>query len=510
MKLYFWIVLLCFDVALAADVILGKFSQLTWTGEGTTRIATFTTTTTTTTTTTQPFPESYIHWKMLNETISTNVEDLSTNNFDGILKVIAGDTTRYIEPLYSKESPSTNFGSYYFNPSANINYPFIFYPSNSVLDMASVNFSVGCWVRMNKTFAASRYPTIIGKVRVGELGWGLNVDGDGTDWFSAWYTGANSASLFGTRSVTEWKHLCFTYETGAKQLLSYEDGILKATKSVAAEMVASTNIFTIGSQNVGLSFPLGAFVTQPYVTLSTLTSNQVYDWYDTKTTPTNVATLAYNFTQDVYRLDDTGTNRLFFGLNTFKNQAAASMPIFTNGAWRFDGVDDFMEARYDTNTVTTALTVSIWYNALAYSSLGYIFGIGQAWASNDIAVRIGGTYNETTLPTNSIGILNGSGQYSSTIAQVIPAADTGVWHNVTITFNSTNIPTVAIYLDSTNQSMASTNFVAPLTTRTTFLVGTMPSKVSYWNGYIGDVRVDNKTWSEAEVSSNYLAGRLTQ
>ena len=116
----------------AADVILGKFSQLTWSGEGTTRIATFTTTTTTTTTTQPPG----VWYQMTGEDTNTTqlLDSIGSLDISNRPSVATGPTVSNLAPV-----------CYYFDAADDAFY------DGFVLLSSTQNWGVSLWLNQNST-----------------------------------------------------------------------------------------------------------------------------------------------------------------------------------------------------------------------------------------------------------------------------------------------------------------------------------------------------------------------
>jgi hypothetical protein len=445
-----------------------------------------------------PLPEPYIWWKMTDEIINTNIVDTSTNSLDVYLHI---PVVYNFEPLFSRFKPSVVTGEYsMYYTEVNTVASYLYRNDTDLLNCTNTDFTVGMWYYSTK--AALNYACLIGKGY--NAGWHVySGPAAGDNILGYIYDGATSKSVqIAANELRDWVLLALTYSFADNTIKGYSNGVLIATTSLIPKLVGTVNAFSIGWDLLYGELSIYGFICQPYITYSTVSSNDILNWYTTGVVPATNTMLAYwKFTNDVYRYDDSGTNLNWHGL-------ALSGATPSNNALYFDGVSDCATALINTNCLNTAWTKSFWLNAIDYDALvKYVYSTGIYNTDADFAIRVGGSYNSDGYLSNAITIVEHNGLISQTASNIIMPDKTNSWYNLIVTYNSLAVPNIGIYIDGVLQPLTSTNFTNPQGYVWGETIGSRSDGNFYWHGFIDDVRQWATNLTQEQITELVNAGR---
>ncbi len=162
-------------------------------------------------------------------------------------------------------------------------------------------------------------------------------------------------------------------------------------------------------------------------------------------------------------------------------------------------------------TVNGNFTVSVWLEYKSFNGTGV--AISQGIGENEHSLFYLGTGGEIANVT-SCGVFSDertAGNYTAgwRFASV-PFVGTGSWHNIVCRYNTTN---VSIYVDGVLMNSTATPYAISASriielgkrTSTFYLNGTIPT-FAYFNGYMSDVQIYNRSLTSSEIRGIYDEG----
>lgn len=201
----------------------------------------------------------------------------------------------------------------------------------------------------------------------------------------------------------------------------------------------------------------------------------------------------YNFTDQ--SLDDSGPNFL----NLINNNGATPVADrFGNpdGAYQFDGVDDYMSASNDPIlTLGNGATISLWINLPDVTSNQKLIGkLTTPPISTDGGYLIGVENGQVSVETWIVG----STAYSFTAGNLIA----NQWNHIAVTFLSTNVITLHINGNPIDSITVPDGLEA---NTNDLIIGAAPWDPSYFKttGAIDDIRIYNRKINNAELNAIY-------
>ncbi|HOI59866.1 MAG TPA: prepilin-type N-terminal cleavage/methylation domain-containing protein [Candidatus Pacearchaeota archaeon] len=186
---------------------------------------------------------------------------------------------------------------------------------------------------------------------------------------------------------------------------------------------------------------------------------------------------------------NTGT---LYGTNGLPQLRPASECV-TDGCFKFDGVDDYVEVMGITIIGNVSLTMSFWAKSIANQSGDDVLVV---YGNNGVPGECAGLYYRTTESyVKFTGWANASYDYSTSFVK-----DFNIWHHWIITYNGSQ---VLIYRDGVADSNGLQPKVLNFTVGNLLLGG---NSVSRFNSLIDDVRIYNVALSFSQIKQNYIAG----
>ena len=177
---------------------------------------------------------------------------------------------------------------------------------------------------------------------------------------------------------------------------------------------------------------------------------------------------------------------------------ATTKKVDRGNAMYFDGVDDAVDFPYseDLNfSNTDSFTLSVWISVDSTISSGWHMICGNGRASTK--AWYGLYYTNGEIQTS----INGGGYISRNTIATVAANE---WHQVTLTYDG-NAKRVTTYFDGTQATTTTISKVNPYIEGYGFSIGFSSLTVKeYFKGSLDNIRVYNRTLSEADVKDLYL------
>ena len=201
----------------------------------------------------------------------------------------------------------------------------------------------------------------------------------------------------------------------------------------------------------------------------------------------------YNFTNE--SLDDAGPNFI----NLINNNGATSVADRfgnPNGAYSFDGIDDYFSASNDpTLTLGFGATIALWVNLNDVTANQKLIGkLTTPPITFDGGYLIGVENGQISVETWVVG----STAYSFTAGNIVA----NQWTHIAVTFQST----IYVVLNINGQAIDSIAVPDALEANTNdLIIGAAPWDPSYFktNGVIDDIRLYNRKVNNAELNAIY-------
>lgn len=194
----------------------------------------------------------------------------------------------------------------------------------------------------------------------------------------------------------------------------------------------------------------------------------------------------------------------FIGMNSSSANVPTTAPV-VYGAY-FDG-NEYIALN---GSVSGNFTVSVWANYSAMSGTGVLVSGGMAEGSHSVwYVGTGGEVQGVT----SCGVFSDFATAPNYTAgwrfASVPFIGTGEWHQITCTYNTSDI---SIYVDGVLRGTTPTPYpvygarITDVGKRTSdFYINGTPTQ-AYYNGFMANVQIYNKSLGQSEVKSLYEGG----
>lgn len=207
-----------------------------------------------------------------------------------------------------------------------------------------------------------------------------------------------------------------------------------------------------------------------------------------------------------YKLDNNA-NDAHGSNNGTVNGATYTASGKINGAYDFDGVNDFISLPNNFNFGTSGLTISAWIKTTEATNNGEILFIQDDYNSHNPLI-------EFTIKSNGTVIVRVRGQtntanfFSETSTTTV---NDGNWHHLVLVFDDAN-DTGYLYIDgseelsATGRTTTNINFGAGFPTIGKVLQNWVSSSVYYFDGIIDEFAIWNRPLSSTEVGELYNSG----
>jgi hypothetical protein len=318
----------------------------------------------------------------------------------------------------------------------------------------------------------------------------------------SFYEGQTERSSGISVNTNVWQHFAVSY--GLDEYINiYVDGI-RHVRTQDTDISTDSDFLDIGNR-FGSSF-FDGLIDDIYVYYSEVSSNSIFDIYDSGAYPTNGTMLEYKFLTDfefTNVVDETAN-----GFDGDIQEGTVSESTWnTNGYREFDGVNDFIDFSY-AYPLSNTVSISVWVNSTDLADFLYYPVAFSEGASSRLFLRVGGKYAVAPFAADSIGVgVNGIVKLASTLANSFPNTNTGTWFNVVATIDTGASPTTHIYINGIDQVLSTNLIDEAVGTINNGKIGRRAdSAVGYWAGDIDDVRISTNVFSSNFVFTTIFSG----
>jgi hypothetical protein len=173
--------------------------------------------------------------------------------------------------------------------------------------------------------------------------------------------------------------------------------------------------------------------------------------------------------------------------------------VVGEGAYEFDGVNDYIDIGNNTINGTQELTVSAWVNHRTFAASGSSRPYVSDWNTWSVGSQKGfalRTYSNGKSP--SFWLANGTNYYTVTSSKEISL---NTWYLITGVFKANSIFKIYINGEQTGSASAPNQYVKE--DATSIYIGKGNVNAGYFDGSIDDVRIYNRALTDAEIKHNY-------
>jgi uncharacterized repeat protein (TIGR02543 family) len=262
------------------------------------------------------------------------------------------------------------------------------------------------------------------------------------------------------------------------------NGVSIISASLAADLSAVT--LTTTSHTEGLTYTL------TITNVEDLAGNQI---------PVTTVDYQYSSLVGYWRLDDESGNTASDSSSNSNNGTLVNNPTWTsgqvNGALRFDGGNDYVEAPDDPSfDIAEQITITAWINPADVSHWRTIVS-KFAHTPN----RRKDLYWFLYAGNIGIGLAGPLGAEENWIPSV--PIETGVWTHVALTYDGSTIRMFKNGVNAASTSESGVLMLADASSSESFYIGRNTEWGEYFNGIIDDVRLYNRFLTAAEVQAIY-------
>lgn len=317
------------------------------------------------------------------------------------------------------------------------------------------------------------------------------------------YSATNNSEVFNVSvsglSSGNYNYFWYAYGNGSLKNINYSTtrvyNVLSDNTPPFLDFVSPTPTNATSSTNT--SFKINTTISE------TSLGSMIYNWNGTNFTIYNDSlVLMMNF-DNVSSLGENSTRVV--DLSKYQNNGTAVNGAFYNtsgkynGAYQFDGVNDYIDLGNSTSTqITNNITLSAWVKTSATSN-AYRDVIANQWNYQDSGIMLS-TYGASTI---HVPYSNGS---VFTYLDATYTFSDGNWHFIATTFSS---GTLRIYADGNqiNSSTSATLTRIGYNNVNKLLIGkdSGAGGTEYFNGSIDEARIWNRSLSASEIYQQYIS-----
>jgi hypothetical protein len=332
---------------------------------------------------------------------------------------------------------------------------------------------------------------------------------------ASFYTSTSQPLIFGNAQASrnEWRHYASTYD-GTLACL-YENGALTGTTSFTGPLTSTSTPLNIGQWNGGgtnFNGKLGTIMTYNRA----LSAQEVKQNYDaTKSryiSSPNIVTsgLILNYNMSDYRSAPFTGNYIYDLSGSGNTGELLNGPTFSSindGTLLFDGSNDLISlgTRPNIDGYQLPITLSGWFYLNSLSGNKSILGIYNGVSTIYNYLRIDSATFRFFLSIDGVlypGINQGQYQYFDYSTQLLASR----WYNFAVVVGGTlTSPTLTMYINAVSQTFSPVNLKSSVTLNQDYRIGANQFNSEFFNGYIAQVQIYNRTLSATEIQQNYNA-----
>jgi hypothetical protein len=321
---------------------------------------------------------------------------------------------------------------------------------------------------------------------------GINNAETGNDW----------PKMTTVPTINVWQHIAVTYDGTNKKIIFYLNGVESGNYTVPSIPVATFTSASIGAWT-GSRFYKGK-MDEVRIWNKALASTDINTNMKSELVGTESGLIAYyNFNQGVANgANKTATSLLDITSNHF-NGTLTNFDLGYTSNWidrtagnnclQFDGVDDYVDiSATDAPSFSNGISITGYVKWNKFNSWSRIIDMGTGPIADNILIANNGTSSNLTFSIyKGSAVTNLNSQTNLNLNQ---------WYYIAFTVSATG--EAKIYVDGVLDKTA-TGFNLPNTlVRTKQYLGKSNwSSDAYFNGYIDNVSIWNKTLSQAEVAT---------
>jgi hypothetical protein len=399
----------------------------------------------------------------LDEGVGTTTKDEMENIADGTVNNVSWPAGVSGSAIYCDgDGDDVNFGT------------------SAELDMTG-SFTISAWINPVNTSTAYR-------VIVAKSIWGYGLFTEGTrlrGWISGSTTNATSHSIAYTITPGVWQHVAMTFDiNGDKKIHLYVNGEEvehEIQQALVGNPVDTSNWnFTIGSDNDRYWF-YGS-IDEVKIFETALSAKEIFNEFST--------VLSVDFNDIV---EDKANEGSFANNGTI---SGAKPTIGKSGsAFRFDGVDDYVDFGYpDELELTGSRTISAWINPDNVNT-GYRVIAGKyLWGSC--------LFTDGTRLRGWIAGSEGNASSHSYSGAITP----GVWQHVAMTFDVNGDKKIHLYINGEEIDHEIQTAMVGTPTSTSaykFTIGSNYNSQYFFDGKIDEIKVFNQSLSKSQILAQF-------
>ena len=178
-------------------------------------------------------------------------------------------------------------------------------------------------------------------------------------------------------------------------------------------------------------------------------------------------------------------------------------PTWSGGSMLFNGSNDYITHPNSLNIINN-VTFSLWVycRSSEAAAINYPFSCGSSGTTR-ISIIVGGTYSDAGLNAKAIGLWDGSNVGESGSNTFTAANDDNKWRHIILDYNASRPTKTLIYKDTINLATSFDNISGNLASMDTIEFGRRVTNQYYWNGYIANCYIWNRSLTPAEISWLY-------
>jgi hypothetical protein len=354
-------------------------------------------------------------------------------------------------------------------------------------DIPSGSLTVMSWIYPKQISGDER--TIVSKwSNAANDEWILRLSGGELDFYivNSTYGSEEAKSSGAGITINTWQHVAITYDRPNKQVTFYVNGSQKDVKTFPynGQMVDSSKIIRIGAQGGGTFDPFNGTIDEVRIWNRTLSSTEIQAEM-TSPLPVSRPTASYSFEESGNYVNDTH--------------------IWVRGVYgsalSFDGVNDYAVVTASDSLNVSNITITAWIYPYTYggTSLGSDYGriVDKSGAYLFYIVNESGQNKSRFYYWNLTGVV---GQPSSNSYSI----QLNKWQHVAVVYDGLYS---TFYVNGSSQGKFTWDATGPIMKNTNNLyVGNRAGNDRQFNGIIDELKIWNRTLSQAEILNCYQNG----
>ncbi len=363
-----------------------------------------------------------------------------------------------------------------------------------IVNTGEKSYSVSLWYKLDTSYDRGIKNTVL----VTQTGSGrilINLKSNNT---YHTYINAQDVVSDGTAAVNDWQHVTYVYDSDAKEVSFYINGVLDCTKAAGAGEVNALTDLIIGRHKNGGNDPLAmkGLVDELRVYEKEVTADEAAAIY-AYTTPVEeekvditTGMIAYYDFEGVSGTSVTNKVDAENYAGTINgNNVTVEENDFLGDSLKFAAGSGDFQITGVVNTGTSSYSVSMWYKYTGGTSRNdHVYLLQQTGSGRSLLFLT---------PENKYGTyVNAENKYSEDTVQV------GGWQHVTYTYDS-DTNKVKFYVNGELSGERDTNGNSEVNALTDLLIGRHKNGSTTMLGYVDEVRVYGKVVTDGEANAIY-------